>query len=125
MKYVAAGTLKDRLGQPRAPEEAVSVLEQIATALDHAHDQGILHRDVKPGNILIDEKGWVYLSDFGLAKVAHPHTSPNQHANPTHIHAYANCQSRHRLSSPAHLQLNVGGVRRRVWSVGLSHWASC
>lgn len=69
MKHVAAGTLKARLGNPMMPEAALEILRQIAAALDHAHDQGILHRDVKPGNILIDEKGWVYLSDFGLAKM--------------------------------------------------------
>jgi serine/threonine protein kinase len=69
MKYVAAGTLKDRLGQPLPPEQALGLLKQIAAALEHAHDLGILHRDVKPGNILIDEKGWIYLSDFGLAKM--------------------------------------------------------
>lgn len=69
MKYVAAGTLQARLGETMLPEEALEVLRQIAAALDHAHAQGILHRDVKPGNILIDERGWVYLSDFGLAKM--------------------------------------------------------
>ncbi len=69
MKYVAAGTLKDRLGQPLAPQAALDLLKQIGAALDHAHDMGILHRDVKPGNVLIDEKGWTYLSDFGLAKM--------------------------------------------------------
>jgi tRNA A-37 threonylcarbamoyl transferase component Bud32 len=69
MKYVSGGTLKDRLGRSLAPKEALGILKQIAAALDHAHDVGILHRDVKPGNILIDEKGWVYLSDFGLAKM--------------------------------------------------------
>ena len=69
MKYVAAGTLKDRLGQPLSPQAALGLLKQIGAALDHAHDMGILHRDVKPGNVLIDEKGWTYLSDFGLAKM--------------------------------------------------------
>jgi serine/threonine protein kinase len=69
MKYVAAGTLKDRLGQPLSPQVALGLLKQIGAALDHAHDMGILHRDVKPGNVLIDEKGWAYLSDFGLAKM--------------------------------------------------------
>lgn len=69
MKYVPAGTLRDRLGQPLAPLEAVELIEQIAGALDFAHQRGILHRDVKPGNILIDNQGWTYLSDFGLAKI--------------------------------------------------------
>jgi serine/threonine protein kinase len=69
MKYVPGGTLKKRLGTPLVTQEALGILKQIAAALDHAHDVGILHRDVKPGNILIDEKGWVYLSDFGLAKM--------------------------------------------------------
>jgi Tol biopolymer transport system component/tRNA A-37 threonylcarbamoyl transferase component Bud32 len=69
MKYVAGGTLKDRLGQPLTVKETLGILKQVAAALDHAHDLGILHRDVKPGNILIDDKGWVYLSDFGLAKM--------------------------------------------------------
>ncbi len=69
MKYVPAGTLRDRLGQPLPPIDAVHLIEQIAAALDTAHDRGILHRDIKPGNILLDERGWVYLSDFGLAKM--------------------------------------------------------
>ncbi len=69
MKYVPAGTLHDQLGSPMSPARALKLIEQIAGALDNAHQRGILHRDIKPSNILIDERGWVYLSDFGLAKM--------------------------------------------------------
>jgi serine/threonine protein kinase len=69
MKYVSAGTLHDRLGAPISPAEIITLTEQIAAALDHAHQQGILHRDIKPSNILLDDRSWVYLSDFGLAKM--------------------------------------------------------
>ncbi len=69
MKYVPAGTLKGKMGQPMELETALRLLEGIAAALDHAHSRGILHRDVKPGNVLLDENDWVLLADFGLAKM--------------------------------------------------------
>jgi serine/threonine protein kinase len=69
MKYIPAGTLRDKLGRPMSPAQALEIIEQIAGALDNAHEQGILHRDIKPSNILIDSRDWVYLSDFGLAKM--------------------------------------------------------
>jgi serine/threonine protein kinase, bacterial len=55
---------------PLPPVQAVQTIEQVAKALDAAHNAGLLHRDVKPSNILIDDDGYAYLIDFGLAFVA-------------------------------------------------------
>ncbi len=69
MPYMAGGSLADRLLEDETLpwEEALRITKQIGEALDFAHDQGIIHRDVKPSNILFDEDGNAYLSDFGVA----------------------------------------------------------
>ncbi len=69
MKYVEGGTLKDLLGQPLPLARTVEIVSQVAAALDHAHGQGIVHRDVKPGNVLMADTHWPLLSDFGLARI--------------------------------------------------------
>ncbi len=71
MRFVAGGTLRERLAElgRLEPELAIEVLEQLADALDAAHARGLVHRDIKPGNVLVDAaSGAVYLTDFGLAK---------------------------------------------------------
>jgi Protein kinase domain len=68
MPLVAGGSLKGRVPGPVPPALAVTWLSAIASALDHAHAKGILHRDVKPGNVLMDSQGRPLLADFGLAR---------------------------------------------------------
>ena len=68
MRYLRGGSLEDLLADgPLEPERAASILDQMAAALSAAHRQGIVHRDVKPGNVLLDEEGNAYLTDFGVA----------------------------------------------------------
>src|ERR1700757_4876581 len=62
-------TLLKRSG-PMSPAQAVAIVRQIASALDAAHKAGVLHRDVKPGNILITAEDFAYLVDFGIANAA-------------------------------------------------------
>ena len=71
MRCLTGGSLEGRLARgPLAPAQALPILERIAAALDFAHGQGVIHRDVKSANILFDENGAAYLSDFGIAWMA-------------------------------------------------------
>ena len=70
MRYMSGGSLSDRLRYGAIPvPEAVAMITRLAQALDAAHAKGIVHRDVKPDNILFDQYGTVFLSDFGLARL--------------------------------------------------------
>jgi serine/threonine protein kinase len=70
MEYVEGGTLKDRLeGEPFEPQRAVGLSIGVGRALAFGHDQGIIHRDVKPANILLPREDWPLLADFGLVKL--------------------------------------------------------
>jgi TolB-like protein len=69
MKFAEGGTLSARIDNYRdKPREAAALMTMLACAVAFAHEHGILHRDLKPGNVLFDSAGKPYVSDFGLAK---------------------------------------------------------
>ncbi len=73
MEYVDGVTLRHLMSSGSlSPKDALSIVPQICEALQYAHDQGVVHRDVKPENILLDRHGKVRVADFGLAKLAEP-----------------------------------------------------
>ncbi|BBN55687.1 serine/threonine protein kinase [Pseudomonas chlororaphis subsp. aurantiaca] len=78
MEYLPNGTLKERIAEGLSPQQGLVYLRQIALALGYAHAQGLVHRDVKPANILFRANGSAVLSDFGIAKSLEDHTQFTQ-----------------------------------------------
>jgi serine/threonine-protein kinase len=67
MEYLSGGTLEERAAGPSPPVQVLDWLSDAASALDAAHEAGVVHRDVKPGNLIRDGRGNVQVADFGIA----------------------------------------------------------
>jgi Tol biopolymer transport system component/serine/threonine protein kinase len=79
MELLAGGSLAQLITQgPIPPQTIRRMLDQMASALDYAHERAIVHRDLKPQNVLLDERGNVFLTDFGIAKLLNEVSSLTQ-----------------------------------------------
>lgn len=69
MEYIKGKTLKQYINEfsPLSPARSVQIMKQLTSAIAHAHENQIIHRDIKPQNILVDEDGNVKITDFGIA----------------------------------------------------------
>ena len=112
MDYAAGRSLAERLAEdgPLDPEEAAAIAGTIADALSVAHDAGIVHRDVKPANILVDDSGAVHLVDFGIASV-------DADGGPT-LTAPRTMIGTLRYTAPERLAGDAASPRSDVWALG-------
>jgi serine/threonine protein kinase len=89
MRYMSGGSLTGRIQNRSLSLPLMAhIIQRVATALDYAHARGVIHRDLKPGNILFDEYNNAYISDFGIAKLTQATTTITKSGiigTPTHM----------------------------------------
>lgn len=80
MKFIEGETLKARLlRSPVSKRRGCDIIHAVCKGLSYAHNHGVLHRDIKPSNVLLDTDGFIYLSDFGVARIVSAGTSTISH----------------------------------------------
>lgn len=110
MEYLAGGDLAQYKGQTLEPARALRIVRQIASALALVHDKGLVHRDIKPGNILFRDDGTAVLSDFGVAKELQLDSELTQSGIAVGSPAY---------SSPEQAQCQTLDARSDIYSLGV------
>lgn len=110
MEYLAGGDLAQYKGQTLEPARALRIVRQIASALALVHDKGLVHRDIKPGNILFRDDGTAVLSDFGVAKELQLDSELTQSGIAVGSPAY---------SSPEQAQCQALDARSDIYSLGV------
>ena len=110
MEYLAGGDLAQFKGQRLEPARALRIVRQIASALALVHDKGLVHRDIKPGNILFRDDGTAVLSDFGVAKELRLDSELTQSGIAVGSPAY---------SSPEQAQCQALDARSDIYSLGV------
>lgn len=115
MEYIPGETLGERLSKGTLPEkEWIAISLQIAAALEEAHEHGIVHQDLKPGNIMVTPKGQVKVLDFGLARLLEPDSGAEVTATLTQTDGAGTLP----YMSPEQLQGNPVDGRTDIFSAG-------
>ncbi|MFD2371163.1 Stk1 family PASTA domain-containing Ser/Thr kinase [Brevibacillus sp. GCM10020057] len=111
MEYIEGYTLKELIVQRGAlpVEEAVRIAQQICDALDHAHQNRIIHRDIKPHNIMIGKNGRVKVTDFGIARAVTSTTITHTNAMLGSVHYF----------SPEQARGGITGEKSDIYSLGI------
>jgi serine/threonine protein kinase/Tol biopolymer transport system component len=124
MEFVAGETLQSRLKRGALSiDEAVAIAKQVAEAMEAAHERGVIHRDLKPGNIMIDVEGRVKVLDFGLAKALDPpRPEPGLASSPTLITAIPSSENvligTAAYMSPEQMRGRAASESSDIWAFG-------
>lgn len=115
MEYVQGKTLKDLIHEKGRlnPQAAAQITIRILSALQHAHQNGIIHRDIKPQNILVNAEGHVKVADFGIARMANSSTLTKGDSVMGSVHYFSPEQASGQAAgrSQRYLQLRRGALR--------------
>jgi serine/threonine protein kinase len=101
MEFVEGTDLRELMAQGQVkPATALGLVMQICEALQFAHEQGVIHRDIKPGNILLDQSGRVKIADFGLAKLVRPSAADVSLTGTQHVMGTPQYMAPEQMSDP-------------------------